>query len=325
MKKKLVLLLFIQIVLFSCKNRECSFSELELARLPEMVTVVISGDFMQHSAQIDAASSADTFNYTTQLRKIAPFWQSADFAVINLEATLSNDKSRHSGYPLFCAPAAIAQAFARAGITNVALANNHCVDKGLRGVRETVAALDRANLNHTGMFVDSMDSSKIMLLEKGAFKIAILNYTYGTNGNIIPKGVTVNLIDTALIARDLVRAKEAGATNIIVFYHWGNEYQTSYSKQQQMLGLWSRARGADVVVGSHPHVVQPIDGYNKIIYSLGNFVSNQTRLNTDRGILIRLTFCEGVSEPNIEYLPHYVDISSSDANEKYTVTPYIYE
>lgn len=307
------------LLIFSCAKSIDSPLAGSLPRLPALVSVVFSGDFMQHYPQITAATSADTFNYDTQLRYIAPLWRSADFAIINLETTLTTDSARYSGYPLFAAPTAIAPALARAGITHAALANNHCVDKGARGVHETLGALRGAKIGYTGMWEKSSEVN-ILILEKDSVKIAILNYTYGTNGNIVPENVVVNLIDTAAIAVDILRAKAAGATNVVVFYHWGDEYIRSASSSQQALAMWSKARGADAVIGSHPHVVQGIDIKNRVVYSLGNFVSNQSKIHTDAGISVRLTFCRGVAQPRIEYLPHSVDLKSAGA-EKYTITP----
>lgn len=317
--KKIITLIFFTFFIASCdRNVEPTWAE-HFSELPQYCDVVISGDFMQHLPQINAARVDSGFDYDSSLRYISPLWRSADFAVINLETTLTFS-TNYSGYPMFRAPVECVFALARAGISHAMLANNHCVDGGAKGVRETLAALDSVGIYHAGLYVDSLSSTHIEMLSKGRFRIALLNYTYSVNGNAMPRGMVVSELDTALMARQLAEARKT-ATHIIVVVHWGDEYSVEANREQRELALWCRDRGADVVVGSHPHVPQQIDFERKIVYSLGNFVSNQRMPHTFAGVSVKLTFCDSIREPRIKFLPHFVDISSTKPGERYRVLP----
>lgn len=320
MKKALILPLFFTLV--GCADAECSVAQIvPSVTVPDSVTVIFSGDFMQHSPQVTAAHTNGTYDYDTQLRYISPYWKSADFAVINLETTLTDD-GQYSGYPMFASPVEIAQALARAGITHVALANNHALDRRGDGVRKTAAALDFAGLPHTGVYATDSASKVTLMLEKDDFRIAVINFTYGTNGMAIPRGMVVNTpLDTAAMGAAIDRAHRAGATHTIVYVHFGQEYQITPDTEQKWLALWLRSRGANLVIGSHPHVPQPIDRVHHIVYSLGNFVSNQRKRYTDGGYSVRVTFSRHNFRPTIDFMPHYVDLSGSGGERYRILTP----
>ncbi|MEG1464720.1 MAG: CapA family protein [Mucinivorans sp.] len=273
--------------------------------LPSRCEIIFSGDFMQHLPQVSAAQRDTGFDYLSSLKTIIPYWKSADFAVINLETTLSPTPP-YTGYPMFRSPSAIAGALKQAGITHVALANNHAMDKGLLGARFTIEALQRAGLGYCGVRLANDGRAELMYLCKNKFKIAILNYTYSANGMPVPRGVQLNMIDTVLIKGDIALARGEGASHIVAFFHWGDEYSVRASRAQQELAAWCRVGGVNVVVGSHPHVVQQIDPAGQTIYSLGNFVSNQRERYKNGGISVRVTFYEGFDRATFAFLPHAV-------------------
>lgn len=315
MKKALLILLFP--LLIACGGQTVSIAQIVPTPI-DSVVVVFSGDFMQHMPQVHAANYEGRFDYDSQLRYFAPFWQSADFAIINLETTLTAD-GRYSGYPMFASPTQIAGALRRAGITHVALANNHALDRSGDGVRKTVAALDSAGLIHTGVFTSDSAAQKTMILERNSLRVAIINFTYGTNGMPVPAGIIANTpLDTAAMGAAIDRAKSDSATHIVAFVHFGQEYRINPDNEQKQVALWLRGRGANLVVGSHPHVAQPIDAERSIVYSLGNFVSNQRERYTDGGYSVRVKFFRDFDRPIIEFMPHYVDLSASGA-ERYRV------
>lgn len=144
-------------------------------------------------------------------------------------------------------------------------------------------------LRHTGTFVDSLrhGADHPLRLAANGIRFALFNYTYGTNGLPVPAGTTVNRIDTTVIARDLAAVDRGAVDCVIAFVHWGNEYERRPDSEQRMLAGFLRRHGADLVVGSHPHVVQPFeqDSTGAVFYSLGNFVSNQRRRYCDGGLL----------------------------------------
>lgn len=261
--------------------------------------LIFIGDVMAHGPQTIAAAtdaldakSAEKHDYTNVFRNVKPIFGSADAVVANLETTLRTTPP-YTGYPTFAAPAELAFALREAGVDVVTLANNHICDKGAAGIRSTLALLDNAGVRHTGVFLDSTDrlARNPLRFEAAGLRFALLNYTYGTNGIPTPKGLIVNRIDTTIIAGDLKRTLEMRRNGtidcVIVSYHWGEEYRTTPTEAQEQLAKWTLERGVDVIVGGHPHVVEPRQG--AVYYSLGNFVSNQQRPLTNVGMMAEIT------------------------------------
>lgn len=253
--------------------------------------LLFAGDLMQHMAQINAARSGDGFDYAQSFAWVAERFRRADLAVVNLETTLTRSK-HYTGYPCFRAPVAVAEEMARMGVDVALLANNHCCDGGARGIATTVEVLDSLGIVHAGAFPDSADyrRSRIVRLNRGSIRFALLNYTYGTNGLPTPRGCIVRRIDTLDMARDLADARRDSAECIIVCMHWGNEYERRENDGQRRLAGFLRRHGADLIIGSHPHVIQPCeaDSTHITLYSLGNFVSNQQRRYCDGGLLAEI-------------------------------------
>lgn len=255
---------------------------------PVCVRLLFAGDVMQHMPQVHAARRDTTFDYTEVFAAVRLRFEAADLAVVNLETTLTRT-GRYSGYPLFRSPVELAGALREAGVDVAFTANNHCCDGGAEGIRTTAEELDRCGVLRTGSFVDSLDRAARhpLLVERRGVRLALLSYTYGTNGMPVPRGMEVNRIDTLRMADDLRAARRAGVDGIVVGIHWGIEYARRESAEQRALASFLRRHGADVVIGSHPHVVQPAeaDSSHVVVYSLGNFVSNQRKRYTDGGIM----------------------------------------
>ena len=246
---------------------------------------------MQHLPQVEAARTASGFDYGPVFAALAPRMRAADLAIVNLETTLTR-REHYTGYPLFRSPVALADALREAGVDVAVLANNHCCDGGAEGIRTTVEELDRCGIRHTGVFADSADYRRNhpLLLSCHGLRMALVNYTYGTNGMPVPAGMIVNRIDTVQMVRDLAAAKTLGADFIVACLHWGTEYERQANTSQRHLAAFLRRHGVDVVVGSHPHVVQPweADSTHVVLYSLGNLVSNQRRRYTDGGLVAEI-------------------------------------
>ena len=247
---------------------------------PQRMRMWFGGDVMQHLPQIEAARSGEGFDYGPVFAALAPRMRAADLAVVNLETTLTR-RERYTGYPLFRSPVALADALREAGVDVAVMANNHCCDGGAEGIRTSIEELDRCGIRHTGVFADSLDYRRNhpLYLTWCGLRLALVNYTYGTNGMPVPEGMIVNRIDTVRMAADLAAARSEGADFIVACLHWGNEYERRANAAQRSLAAFLRRHGVDVVVGSHPHVVQPweADSAHVVLYSLGNLVSNQRR------------------------------------------------
>lgn len=284
------------------------------------LTLVFSGDVMQHLPQVEAARLPDgSFDYASCFRYIRPFWESADFAIVNLETTLA-EKGPYSGYPRFASPKALAAALKEAGVDVAVLANNHCCDRGVSGIRTTVRTLDSLRMLHAGVYVDSASARRPLILEKEGFRVALLNATYGTNGLPVPKGMVVHQTDTVCLEEQLRSARRDSATHIVLFVHWGEEYRRSPNEEQRRLAAWCRRQGIDAVVGSHPHVAQPVDTSARVVWSLGNFVSNQRKRYQDGGLNVRLRLSFS-RKPTIESLPHWVWRPTEGGRRRYYVVP----
>ena len=265
---------------------------------PQRVKLWFGGDVMQHLPQVTAAQQGEGFDYTPVFAALTPRMRAADLAVVNLETTLTR-RGRYTGYPLFRSPTALADALRDAGVDVAVLANNHCCDGGAEGIRTTISELDRCGIRHTGVFADSIDYKKNnpLYLKYCGMRLALVNYTYGTNGMPVPEGTVVNLIDTVRMAADLAQARAAGVDFIVACVHWGNEYERRENAGQRALAAFLQRHGVGVVVGSHPHVVQPwtADSSHVVLYSLGNLVSNQRRRYTDGGLVAAV---EAVRHPD---------------------------
>lgn len=280
----------------------------------QRVRLFFGGDVMQHLPQVNAARRGEGFDYEPVFRTLAPRMHAADLAIVNLETTLTR-RGRYTGYPLFRSPVALADALRAAGVDVAVLANNHCCDGGAEGIRTTVEELDRCGIKHTGAFADSTDYKRNnpLYLKYCGMRMALVNYTYGTNGMPVPEGMIVNRIDTVRMAADLAAARNAGVDFIIACVHWGDEYQRHENATQRTLAAFLRRHGADVVVGSHPHVIQPwtSDSAHVVLYSLGNLVSAQQRHYTDGGLVAAVEAVrhpEGRMSYTLETAPVWVSV-----------------
>lgn len=291
------------------------------------ITLLFSGDVMQHMPQVTAAwdDSLKRYNYDSCFQPFAGVFGLADLSIINLETTLAGEP--YSGYPQFSAPDELIWGLKNAGVDVLATANNHTCDKGKKGILRTLAMIDSCGLKHTGTFADSSDHSRRnpLLLEVNGIRIALLNYTYGTNGIEIPAPTIVNQIDTAIIRRDFMNAARMNADLVIPFLHWGIEYQREPNGEQKMVADFCLSLGTTLVVGSHPHVVQPVQRYLHgndtvtVAWSLGNFVSNQRQLHTDGGMSLLVEITKAGDVCNVSkaaYILHWVSIESNASGKK---------
>lgn len=263
----------------------------------QTISMLFAGDAMQHQAQLDNANNRDgSYSYDDNFRLIKDEISSADIAVVNFETTLGGYPYR--GYPAFCSPDEFAIALKRCGFDIFLTANNHCLDKGSKGVFRTIDILDSLNIKHLGTYKseDERKAKYPMVIRKGNIKIGMLNYTYGTNGITAKQGAVVDYIDTTLIKRDIAFCNIKGSDIIIANIHWGEEYKLNQNVHQKQLAEWLHKKGIRIIIGSHPHVIQPIELVtdscgnieNLTVYSLGNFISNMRTKMTKGAIIFRL-------------------------------------
>lgn len=271
----------------------------------DTLNLLFIGDIMGHDPQIASAKlSNGSYDYSSVFAPITPLVSAMDFTIANLEVTLAGPP--FSGYPQFSSPDHLAQALKNAGIEVLMTANNHTCDKGKNGIIRTIAVLDSLGLKHTGSWKDTASHalSPVLILRKNDFKIGILNYTYGTNGLPAPPPTYVNLIDTARIAADIAYCDSLRLDEVIVFVHWGREYELIQSAAQADLAAFLFQKGINIVIGAHPHLVQPMqmvpgERERLVVYSLGNFVSDQRTSPRDGGALFELKLVKMGSKVHI--------------------------
>lgn len=261
----------------------------------DTLRMIFVGDVMQHLPQVHAARTSDGYDYNTCFQYVKDEIAAADVAVANLETTLGGKP--YKGYPCFSSPDELLVALKTTGFDVIATANNHCVDRGKRGLERTNTIIDSLKLYRLGTYKNQTERENKypLLLKTKGFRIALLNYTYGTNGIPVASPNVVNLIDTTVMEADIAKAKTMNPDAIIACMHWGLEYQTHPNGEQLHLANWLLQKGVHHIIGSHPHVIQPIEvreGENNsshlIAYSLGNYISNQSDRRTDGGLTLTL-------------------------------------
>ncbi len=251
----------------------------------ETISIVAFGDNLMHMPVINSGRQADgTYDYSFIFRKLQPTIRDADIAVINQETVFGGAEMGYSGYPLFNSPSDMGRTLVNEGFDVVLHATNHTMDKWAKGVENTLEFWkEYPQITVLGINESQEDKNSVRVVAKKGAKIAMLNYTYGTNGIPVPEGkeYLVNYIDEEKIQKDAEYA-EANTDFTIAFMHWGVEYATKPSAEQKELAEKMCQWGVDLIVGAHPHVIQPMEWItsengNKMLvyYSLGNFVSRQ--------------------------------------------------
>jgi poly-gamma-glutamate capsule biosynthesis protein CapA/YwtB (metallophosphatase superfamily) len=294
------------------------FPRLLSSQTTDTLRLIFAGDIMGHLPQITSAEVVRNkeYNYEPCFRYVKPLLEQADIAIGNLELTLPGQPP-YTGYPMFRSPNDLARDLRGAGFDLLVTANNHSNDGHGRGVTNTIEVLRKQGFLHTGTFRSVQERAAFypLMVYKNNFKIALLNYTYDTNGVPTQAPTVVNLIDTARIRADLAEARARKPHYIIVVMHWGLEYQLQENAEQRRLAQFLIRHGADLIIGAHPHVVQPArvergtgpDGQPKdvlVVYSLGNFISNQTKPQTDGGILYQVDLLKTKGSPAVRLGQH---------------------
>ena len=290
-----------------------STSRIQNSELGKRLTLLFVGDLMQHQAQIDAARQPDgTYDYRHCFSLVKDDIGRADLAIGNLEVTLGGKPYR--GYPQFSAPDEYLHAIHDAGFDILGTANNHSLDRRKRGLERTLALADSLGIPTVGTYRDSTDRQQRypLMVEKNGVRIAFLCATYGTNGIPATAPNTVNSLDRQELAADIRRARALHPDAIIALVHWGNEYQQQPNAEQRNLAQWLLQQGVDHIIGSHPHVVQPIElvpsaehpTHHAIVYSLGNYVSNMSITHGDVGLAVELTLEKIAGTTRLKAIEH---------------------
>ena len=320
------LLLKLPSIIFAPNNENKNSENLTNSK-PDPITIRMSafGDTMCHLTNIKNAydASKKDYDFSNVFKNVRSYLEDADITIGNLETTFAGSSRGYTGYPTFNAPEVLGQNLKDMGVDVLTTANNHCMDKGNSGLVSTLDYLDKYEISHTGTARSEEEQNSILIKDVNGIKIAFLSYTYGTNGITIPsdKPYSVNLIDKELIKKHIASAKEQNVDVICVSMHWGLEYKLKPNSTQTELADFLFENGVDIILGSHPHVLEPMekrtitleDGTTKdgfVIYSLGNFVSGQIYANTKSTVILDIQITKNsdgkISIYNVKYTPVYL-------------------
>lgn len=339
----LLLLIFkLPSMLFAPDNPKEKMDTKLASSIPEPITIHMSafGDAMCHLTNIKNAynSASKDYDFSNVFKNIKTYTQNADITVGNLETTFAGESRGYTGYPTFNTPEILGQNLKDIGVDILTTANNHCMDKGYSGLASTLNFLDKYDLSHTGTARSEEEQNSILIKNVNGIKIAFLSYTYGTNGITIPKDkpYSVNLIDKDLIKKHIELAKSENVDVICASMHWGTEYKLKQNSTQEDLANFLFKNGVDIILGSHPHVLEPMekrtitlddasqkDGF--VIYSLGNFVSGQIYANTKSTVILDIQITKNsdgkISIDSIHYTPLYLydKGANSKSRTRYTL------
>lgn len=307
------------------------------------------GDIMMHTGQIEDGYDAQTESYDFKhvFEEVKPVIEDADLALANLETTLAGSDLPYAGYPLFNAPDEVADALAYAGFDTIVTANNHSLDTRPEGLTRTVQMIREKGLDAVGTYTGEEDS-RVLLKDVEGIEIAIIGYTEHANGlagqySSEELDSMINIIDEEQILSDIEEAKTLDPDLILAFMHWGNEYADEPNELQTTYAELLTREGVDIILGSHPHVIQrsefmEVDGNESFVaYSLGNFVSNQRRESlgdgfepTEDGVIVNLDIqkneaTDETTLQNVEFVPTWVHRSSGDQSQfTYRILPIEY-
>ena len=311
----------------------------QLLPQPTVAHLMVGGDVMSHMPITNDAYAAGTgeYDYSHMLRDPARQLSRADYAVANLETVLAGGP-KYSGFPTFNSPDALARDVRAAGFDLLSTANNHSRDQGVKGICRTLDVLDQEGLAHVGTHRSQEELDRdggIHVADVGGISVAFLSYTYGLNGFRLDsdKLFAVNLFnldyyttlanpDYDRLRADLAAARALDADLIAVMIHWGVEYQDRPNRHQTEMAEFLVGQGADLVLGGHPHVLQPYgtvtaqgwDGQERegfVCYSLGNFLSNQQELKTKTTAVLDLELTrdpatEKTAVTAVGYTPYFM-------------------
>ncbi|MEM0996923.1 MAG: CapA family protein [Bacteroidota bacterium] len=267
---------------------------------PVTATIAAVGDLMCSYRQFRIAKVGDhQFDFFPSYQMIRPLLAGADLTIGNLETNIGGAGQAYRGFPRFNTPDDYLEPLREAGFDLLFTSNNHSMDLGEAGIRRTIRKLDELGIAHTGTYRDAGDRARVRIVDVKGIRIGFLSYTSTTNGIKGPrgKGYLVNYVDFQQLPRDIAAARAQGAEVVLTYFHFGTQYSTQPNFWQERVVKAAIAGGADMILGSHPHVVQPVRFFKTenarldsgvICFSLGNFLSNEFRRRADAGVVLHL-------------------------------------
>ena len=313
-------------------------TEISSSAKPITFTLTALGDTLCHNTQYWDAYNKQTgvYDFSYVYDDIRSYTEASDITISSLETTFAGEERGYSNYPTFNTPDSLATALKGIGIDIISTAGNHALDYGYSGLCRSIDVLDNAGLSHLGTYKSAEEQEQLLIKDVKGVKIAFINYTYGTNGIPVPSGkeYCVNLIDKDLIQKQITQAKNADVDMIVACMHWGTEYKTTANSEQKELADFLFKNGVDVIIGNHPHVLEPMekrtvtldDGSVKdcfVVYALGNFTADQRDEITRDSAILNLTITKNsdgtISINNVNYVPIYMYKNKNVSTKKFKI------
>ncbi|MBH0175835.1 CapA family protein [Fictibacillus sp. 23RED33] len=286
------------------------------------LTLAAVGDILIHDTVYNKAKTAKGYDFNRNFTSVKSYLTEPDITIANQETMIGGTQLGLSSYPSFNSPHEVGDALKANGVDLVTLANNHTLDRGEKAIVSALNYWNQIDVMYTGSYLTDKDRQNIRLIKRNDITLSFLSYTYGTNGIPVPTGKDhlVNLIEVERIKQDIKEARKLSDVNVVSL-HFGNEYERMPNEFQKNIVKVVTEAGGDIIIGHHPHVLQPVkwetarDGSKTFVaYSLGNFLSGQRREYKDIGGIVQLkvTKRQKGSEKTIElsepkFLPTHVD------------------
>jgi poly-gamma-glutamate capsule biosynthesis protein CapA/YwtB (metallophosphatase superfamily) len=303
---------------------------------PVHARILAVGDLLMHTPLVFASQRGqDEWDFKPLFEPVRPWIENADLAVANLETTLTGKRYPWSGYPSFNTPPELARDVKAVGFDVLTNANNHALDYSEYGLSQTRTALEQYGIPHTGTAGSAEERDRILVVDiVPTIKLAILAYTYGTNGVPLPHPWSVNLLDPERIRADIRRARQLPGVDLVaVALHMGEEYAREPSAAQEEYVSLSLEAGADIILGDHPHVIQRIelrrvkDGFGRdlpraVIFSEGNFISTQVGRDREAGLMFLIDVKKEHGETSVAqvaFVPTWVHSYGANGQKRYRV------
>ncbi len=298
------------------------------------ITLTAAGDCLMHNTQIWSGLQADgSYSFPTFFPEVKELIEQGDYSSTCLEAPLAGSAGGYTGYPRFNSPDAVVHDFKEAGFDLIVTAHNHTMDRGYQGALRTLDVLQQSGLDTVGTYRNEEERSRFVVKDIRGVKVGYLAYSYSTNGIPVPRACPwfFNFLDRETILSD-ISALRPQVDVLLVVLHWGVEYNPAPTQEQRFLAREILEAGADAILGSHPHVIQPmevinIDGQDKfVIYSMGNFISHQIGLERNSGIVLKLRFTRDFTNGNTileeaSYTPTYSHSYYHNGHRYFRVVP----
>lgn len=240
--------------------------------------LLATGDGLIHSVIFRNYYKNGVYDFTDAVKYVKDIVKDYDIAYYNQETPAGDDSITYSGYPMFYTPSAYVDAMRDAGFNTISLASNHSLDKGEKGILNTVKYFKTTNTLYSGINDSEEMRNNFIIKEKNNITYTMLSYTTITNGLQVPSGKSylLNLYDKEQVKKDIEAVRDK-VDVLIVAMHWGIEYINMPNEEEKEIAEYLSSLGVDIVIGNHPHILQPITkiGDTIVMYSLGNFISNQ--------------------------------------------------